>query len=1765
MAGSESFANRTLWHFISGTGVLRPKELIASELKRNEAKILDGLLFYQKPRCPAGEELKEKTITGNQQDFLQKLSVFLSLGELQCYQLFCSYLLHDYRGSQKNLQQLLSNERHSHTLMLKVRDYYYTERLYILHVLKRILSLWPDPEYLYKEQYAEFVNNLILDDKLIKKIKEQFCTVCEMTLPTWETNGPLMNERQALVWAQQNLKEQCELLQILFVYYKDFETDLNGIIDLIERFKQHGFGRHQKYKHILEESSEKFLRRICYLEVLVLLELLDIENIYHSSKENNLADHIFLKDKTTFQKLDRVMQDLNKEVAYGPLLLSWSVIRQLYLDEDDFVTTRKFGNLALQLNVFEFMSLMLETEPFCGKTTVASFSHYVVYTTLFTTLAVYDENTLGGHRDSEILYEVSAKLLKKEFVATDFWQKGLDEGLGTLFQSAIEWFPLDFSTLLRFSVALATGSKESAKKIMAVWKRLPRYTEYLDRNSSQDLVQTADSALWQLAREKLPYIIGEFRIPTGVYGQIIQTSGQSDSQGSPVIQWEFAFNGWQLLECEVEELLHQISQGSGMVSPVQVARVSAITELVKSLLTSDLEMVDQLTGITSLLYQVIHRFAGQKPPPLDLLATSVECLTCVAKKHPKQVWHNMKQTGLLPYLTENVDNMAEVLSGQGLSAGLFGVLLAGSECTQGRYPLTTAFLDFISCLIKPMFQSGKENDLMACVMFILREVFPAFQKWRYYNTNRREVIGQKCLENFHSILNFMSARNKKVNSKKPQLQEVVVYSLLFSEAGRALLEIIATGVDSVELALSQQGSTFEGSGVEIIQMIQLAFSVLNRLLLMKSPELPISPVENALASQPAGRQHHHVVATISEYICHRHNPRLPTLATLLLKRLALVLPMSILACLGNDAEAIRDMYLTRLQAVTEDLRLKVVVLELLSVCVEAQPGLIEIFLNVQPAESGVGKKDLSLGKTSCLQTVLDLMDYRKQGTYQCPPDLLCACTEFIHALWAGLRETAMSVLRNRRTFWPSICAPLNRELCKLGDDDEKVLSLPYEMKTVAYVLKIMAQEFYSAADLKLNSHIETVFQDTKNQSNRLKYWSRYICDCLKAEGESQELLEENMADNPTLQLLIAWKNFLVTVTALKIEDIKVNPEEKEMILLDLLEGILAQFVGTQTSLTVDIKLASVTSALLFTLVKNWTGQVTSWANILPLMHDAVRQSCGSCETLVPCVQIGLLGSMVTIIQHARKSSTASVAMERVRPIVPTVCSVLLQSTQQLPTPKDLQSNTGTQCQPSTDPSMTDPRLKLQVVTCSLLVELIKFVDSPDIWLAALREHAILQTLLISTEIYLKGRQGLHYLHTLFLLFLTIASSKKGAESLAMSGLTQHTCLPILSLYQISDLLPLASAPVIPPKKVGSGTLLTWHGVFCLCIELYNTVLVTLRYSFLEDMLNFLGSHQDRLLQSLEIARLGLFDIALKEAEQTCTLIERLAHFSREWRMALPDTVNKFLRSMLYMCQTFISLLIRPRYLQLILEHHGGQKRQGKGRDSSSPIPPILQHQTSTEDIEQPTVQLTHIQHSMLRIVCQSFSALKCFTPDLCEILLDQNMDLSEYEPFLAIGFSTPSVDQDFQPTFGTMLSCVNVCIRLLQKMEARVVSPHRSPDTAASQQIPKSLVLYVLETSLYIIMSQAMRYLKEPNLSARDKPLLKRELGAEMIHFCLESIDSSEGCTTSPGGTTLLTSPGGPSPSTSILARSFSQTCFSTNQEQAFFKIVQEFVKQVLR
>ena len=59
---------------------------------------------------------------------------------------------------------------------------------------------------------------------------------------------------------------------------------------------------------------------------------------------------------------------MGDNVQHSPILLMWSVIRHLILEEAGAAETRKLGNVALQLNVMAYISSMLDREPFNGKT-----------------------------------------------------------------------------------------------------------------------------------------------------------------------------------------------------------------------------------------------------------------------------------------------------------------------------------------------------------------------------------------------------------------------------------------------------------------------------------------------------------------------------------------------------------------------------------------------------------------------------------------------------------------------------------------------------------------------------------------------------------------------------------------------------------------------------------------------------------------------------------------------------------------------------------------------------------------------------------------------------------------------------------------------------------------------------------------------------------------------------------------------------------------------------------------------------------------------------------------------------------------------------------------------------------------------------------------------------------------------------------------------------------------------------------------------------
>ncbi|XP_035683190.1 nucleoporin NUP188 homolog [Branchiostoma floridae] len=463
--------------------------------------------------------------------------------------------------------------------------------------------------------------------------------------------------------------------------------------------------------------------------------------------------------------------------------------------------------------------------------------------------------------------------------------------------------------------------------------------------------------------------------------------------GPPVVRWEYTFNGWTLCSCELDSFLQYSAGGFDAASKQLAVRVTEVADLLNKMLSFDRTLAETVQPVTAKLYPIIQRLGAAPNPPIDVVASCVQCLATLAQYKPDKVWLDLQQTGFLPFAGSSNMDVNKALSGSGMFAGNYGNLLISLERPSGYYPVTIATLKLLLALAKGLqFQEG----IIPAIVFVLKEVFASFYKWNYTNLKDRQEIGRRCLEIFHWILFVSEGKDETMDhdskDTRLSLRDVCVNGLLYTEAGHSVLEILGTGVENINNVVKLQASAFEGPGQDLIQMVKLAFSVVNRLLLLKpSDSDTTSPLEQALTYHAGGAQQgKHLVSVIAQYVYHRHDVRLTRLATLMLKRLSQVAPMSVHACLGDQAIPIRDMYLTRLQAKTEDLRLKVVILEWLTVAVETQPGLTELFLNLQIKEGKEGVKEFTVGKNSCLQAAVDMIEGEKQGTYLCRPDLHCA-------------------------------------------------------------------------------------------------------------------------------------------------------------------------------------------------------------------------------------------------------------------------------------------------------------------------------------------------------------------------------------------------------------------------------------------------------------------------------------------------------------------------------------------------------------------------------------------------------------------------------------------------------------------------------------------------------------------------------------------------------------------------------------------------------
>uniref|UniRef100_A0A8C2FNA5 Nucleoporin NUP188 n=1 Tax=Cyprinus carpio TaxID=7962 RepID=A0A8C2FNA5_CYPCA len=1581
-------------------------------------------------------------------DFGLRISKLLGLDEQQSVQILQCYLQEDYRATRNTLKAVLQDERQSQALLLKIADYYYEERLCVLRCVLHLLTYFQDERHPYSAEYSNCVSKLEKD--LVSTYRQQFESLSKSEAPTWETHGNLMTERQVSHWFVQCLKEQALLLEILFLYYAYFEMPPNELSTFTRLFKEQGFGQRQTNRHLVDKSMDVLVERIGYFSSLILVEGMDIDFLHKCALEDRTEQHQFYDQQDICKEVDQMLLTFGDISHHGPVLLAWVLLRHTLRPEEVSSVIRRLGHTTLQLGVFQYLTNMLQALGSTGNNCTASTARMCIYGLMSFVITSFEEDTLGSQQH---LINAACEVLAAPSLAELFWESP-NMGLGVILDSAVGVFPYKTGPLLQLLTALLSD-KSTAKKVYTFLDKMSFYTEAY-KHKPNDVISREDGTLWRRQAPKLLYPLGvgqtNLRMPQGCFGLVCEGKQLSVGEQGFLVRWEYSYSSWTLFTCEIEMLLHVVSTADVLA---HCERVKPILDLVHKIISTDWTVSDCLLPLTSRIYMLLQRLTSVINPPVDVITSCVNCLIALAARQPGKVWSSLHHTGFLPFAATPLTNMAQTISAEGMKAGNYGNLLVLIEQPRGEYSVTIAFLRLVTTLVKGQLGSTQSRGLIPCVLLVLKEMLPTYHKWRYNTYGVRERIGCLILELVHAILNL--SQDGESEGSAPSLQSLCIYSLANTEAGQAVVNIMGVGVDTINMVLAAQPSSggSEGPGQVLIQTVKLAFSVTNNVIRLKPQSDTASPLEQALTQH--GGHSNNLIAVLAKYIYHKHDPALPRLAIQLLKRLATVAPMSVYACLGSDAAAIRDAFLTRLQSRTEDMRIKVTILEFLTVAVETQPGLIELFLNLETKDGSDGAKEFSLGEWSCLSVVLELLDSKQQGKYWCPPLLHRAALAFLHALWQDRRDSALSVLRTKEKFWENLTTPLFGNLPPPSETTE--VCVLKEVGVLDPCLKAALESFSS--------------------KRRYEFWSDYVRDlvCVACDGE-----EEGLRSLSESQMLIsAWRTLLILSTShSEVMHLK-DDSVRQKLFMDVLEGTKAAVMS------VIFKTLSFQKSMLTNIVDVVCVSVlVSAPALLPPLSLMMESVLHAEQQLTDRTKAKLLSALILALQNQGLNEITQLPqlLLCVCEMVQDEALALIDSTRHTIQRGDVQEDSMETDSPHFQKDQQD---SVCVLALHLSKELCRADEDGEQWLQVVRKLPVLPSVLSALELSLRSKQNLYFTEAALHLLLTLARTPQGAAAVAGAGVIQSICLPLLSVYEG----PSNGATQAFVRK--SQDAPSWPGVYRLSLSLMESLLKTVRYNFINEALDFVGVHQERILQCLNAVRTVQSLACLDEADHTVGFLLQLSNFCKEWQFHLPQLLRDVQVNLCYLCQTCTYLLHSKKML-----HHYLQAKNGEGLPPGPHpqhvIQPASKERVEGEREEAESKALQAVQCSLLKILSKTLATLQHFTPDCCQILLDQSMDLAEYRTLFVLSFTTPAFDSDVAPSFGTLMATINVALSMLGEIEKRKEPVAVSEDTQAL----KSLLMFSMENCFYVLISQAVRCLKDPSVLPRDKQRLKQELSSEL-------------------------------------------------------------------
>jgi nuclear pore complex protein Nup188 len=982
------------------------------------------------------------------------------------------------------------------------------------------------------------------------------------------------------------------------------------------------------------------------------------------------------------------------------------------------------------------------------------------------------------------------------------------------------------------------------------------------------------------------------------------------------------------------------------------------------------------------------------------------------------------------------------------------------------------------------------------------------------------------------------------------LHSFVVDVLLNSPGHTLLINILGIGVNTVNKLTTS--SVNWGQSSLPLESLNICFKVINLLLQNKSSE-SITPFEQSLASTmvrvapPSSlsvTSQQHIITSLATYAYHRDDPAIPTSAVQLLTRIAPIATMSMFSCLGNEAVALRDVFVTRLSTKAESTELKIAILDLITVSIGTQPGLLELLLSLEHSQSTDNGKEnggnnvLIVGKDSCLKFILEMIS---SSSHKTPPSLVSSGMTLLKTLWERRHVGALSALTaTDDKFWEHLMAPVYEDMNLESDGDQMALS--YKLHVCSEIFNVISMEVYYVIFNRLNGGFKSSIKTFVSKES-YKKWCQVYQWCLP-EVESQQSVSLTLVKSHH-RLAESWRALLLVAISCHESLFGLeNGGTKKVILQELLESMEALTNHLPLTLPVLNELLS----LYLCLLRKWTN-VNIPCNVIErfsVMMDRlihIDNQIGSWQTL-PLVY----SCLICIVTSLRRNE---IDLERrfTQGLVPLIATTLTNYSQYLP--------------------LTSIKYCPETYSVYLLSEIMFTLENDHGWFRTLRDHSIVMILIQLCTGHIESLTHSGFVSACFSFFLTLSQLEKGAEVLMANDIFHMLSI---SLCIVVDALtpnikneedPLKLSDLLPHPQ--------WYNVWLAAIKLVTSLLCTKKHYVINDVINFVSAHSDRLLWVLDILVAVKYMEVLEESNCVCQFFKQLVIYRLQWRGSLFHQHNIAIERVLLLFHGAVTLLSRERVKDIV-----------KTMDSQGFLSSNLSCKKTKSDnevwIKQSPAYL-QIKEKLFSIVTSCLVILNGYTPPLVDLFmcsLTSPLDLSEWPRLFQLVSTLPVLDLTCSPSISTLTNALSVGREILVKLNhprssGSNPSPFKSPPikspitpglprphSAASQQ-KRNEILFMLEQTVLLLISQSLCYLYNEQVEVIEKQALKKQLVGELGSFCQVLLINFQ-------------RKGAPSPRSSSLSSSHqtlyesssgrgSSHSFSESSEQGLFKIAELFYK----